>query len=117
MDFTTPIERPVFVKSGRSIKRISCDDILYVTCVGNVSYLHLKDGNVLNCVRLLKLFEEDLAPAGFVRTNHNSLVNLAEVEEIQYVNARKRLLALTNGETVEVSYRKWKTVKQALLGR
>lgn len=117
MEFAAPIEKTVFVKSGRSIKRISGNDILYVTCEGNVSQLHLKDGNVMTCVRLLKLFEQDLAGSGFIRINHNCLVNLAEVEEIQYVNARKRMLSLSGGVTVEVSYRKWKSVKEALLGR
>lgn len=117
MEFITPIEKPVFVKSGRSIKRISGSDILYVTCEGNISCLHLKDGSKMTCVRLLKLFEEDLSGQGFVRVNHNCLVNLAEVEEIQYVNARKRLLSISGGDVVEVSYRKWKTVKEALLGR
>ena len=117
MEFATPIEKPVFIKSGRSIKRISGYDILYVTCEGNVSQLHLKDGNVMTCIRLLKLFEQDLANCGFIRANHNCLVNLAEVEEIQYVNARKRMLAISNGDIVEVSYRKWKSVKEALLGK
>ena len=116
MNSTTPTEKPVFVKSGRSIKRISGRDILYVTCTGNISHIHLKDGSTMDCVRLLKLFEEDLAGQGFIRTNHNCLVNLSEVKEIHYVNARKRLLALSSGETVEVSYRKWKNVKEALLG-
>lgn len=117
MEFAAPIEKPIFVKTGRSIKRISGNDILYVTCEGNVSQLHLKDGNIMTCVRLLKLFEQDLAGSGFIRINHNCLVNLAEVEEIQYVNARKRMLSLSGGDTVEVSYRKWKSVKEALLGR
>lgn len=117
MEFATPVEKPVFVKSGRIIKRISGSDILYVTCEGNVSHIHLKAGGELSCVRLLKLFEEDLSGSGFIRVNHNCLVNAAEVEEIQYINARKRLLSLSNGDTVEVSYRKWKTVKEALLGK
>jgi len=116
MNATNPIEKPVFIKSGRSVKRISGDDLLYVSCTGNISHLHLKDGSTLDCVRLLKLFEEDLAGAGFIRINHNCLVNLAEVKEIHFVNTRKRVLALSNGENVEVSYRKWKNVKEALLG-
>ena len=117
METTTPVEKPVFVKSGRIIKRIPGSDILYVTCEGNISHIHLKSGGELSCVRLLKLFEEDLAGSGFIRINHNCLVNAAEVQEIQYVSARKRCLSLSNGDTVDVSYRKWKSVKDALLGK
>ncbi|MCR5351840.1 MAG: LytTR family transcriptional regulator [Bacteroidales bacterium] len=117
MELTSQVEKPLFIKSGRTIKRISGNDILYVACEGNISTLHLKDGTQLSCVRLLKLFEQDLADLGFVRISHNCLVNLAEVEEIQYINARKRMLVLSGGEALDVSYRKWKNVKEALLGR
>ena len=117
MEFSTPAEKPIFIKTGHVVKRISGSDILYVTCEGNVSNLYLKDGGKMTCVRLLKLIEQDLSGAGFIRINHNCLVNMAEVEEIRYVNARKRQLVLSGGVIVDVSYRKWKAVKEALLGR
>ena len=71
------------------------------------------DGSEMVCVRLLKLFEQDLDGAGFLRINHNVLVNLAEIQEIRYVNARKRQVVLTGGVVVDVSYRKWKSLKEA----
>jgi hypothetical protein len=37
------------------------------------------------------------------------------VEEIHYIDARKRQLVLTDGTVLDVSYRKWKQVKTALL--
>lgn len=117
MEFSSPADKPVFVKTGHIVKRISGRDILYVSCEGNVSQLSLKDGSRLTCVRLLKLFEEDLAGAGFIRINHNCLANVAEVMEIRYVNARKRQLLISDGSVLDVSYRKWKAVKEALLGR
>jgi len=117
MEYVAPAEKALFIKSGHTVKRFSGDDINYITCVGNASCLHLKDGGELTCIRLLKLFEQDLAGSGFVRINHNCLVNLAEVKEIHYVNARKRELLLTDGTVLEVSYRKWKAVKEALLGK
>ncbi len=117
MDFFNKPEKPLFIKTGHVVKRISGSDILCITCEGNISQLFLKDDNSLTCVRLLKLFEEDLSGAGFIRINHNCLVNMAEVEEIRYVNARKRQLVLSNGMVMDVSYRKWKAVKEALIGR
>ena len=110
-------DKAVFVKTGSVIKRIQSKDILYVTCEGNVSELHLQDGRKLSCIRLLKLIEEDLAGTVFIRINHNCLANMSEVEEIRYVNTRKRQLILTDGSVLDVSYRKWKNVKEALLGR
>ena len=104
-------EKSLFIKSGPTIKRVLCSDILYVQCDGNVSHLYMLDGSELVCVRLLKLF------AGFIRINHNILVNLSEIVEIRYVNARKRQVILTGGVVLDVSYRKWKAVKEALLGR
>lgn len=117
MEERTRAEKAIFVKSGSIIKRFHSKDILYVTCEGNVSELHLLDGRRLTCIRLLKLIEEDLAGTGFIRINHNCIANMAEVEEIRYVNARKRQLILTDGTVLDVSYRKWKNVKEALLGR
>ncbi len=108
-------EKSIFVKTGSSIKRIQSKDILYIHCEGNVSTVHLQDGKQLSCVRLLKLLEEDLAGTGLLRINHNILANMDEVEEIRYVNARKRQLVLDDGSVLDVSYRKWKQVKEALL--
>jgi len=109
--------KALFIKSGPTIKRILSTEILYIQCDGNVSHLFLTDGSELVCVRLLKLFEADLSEAGFIRVNHNILVNLGEILEIRYVNARKRQVVLTGGIVLDVSYRKWKAVKDALLGR
>lgn len=91
----TAAEKALFIKSGPTIKRVLSSEILYVQCEGNVSRLNLKDGTELVCVRLLKLFEEDLSGAGFIRINHNMLVNLAEITEIRYINARKRQVVLS----------------------
>ncbi|MBQ9451557.1 MAG: LytTR family transcriptional regulator [Bacteroidales bacterium] len=110
-------EKVLFIKSGPTIKRVHSGEILYIQCEGNVSRLVLLDGTEMVCVRLLKLFEEDLNGAGFIRINHNMLANLSEIIEIRYVNARKRQVVLTGGTVLDVSYRKWKSVKEALLGR
>lgn len=109
--------KSLFVKTGTSVKRVLSSEILYLRCEGNITHLFLLDGAELVCVRLLKLFEEDLLDAGFIRINHNFLVNLGEIIEIRYINARKRQVVLTGGVVLDVSYRKWKSVKAALLGR
>lgn len=108
-------DKAIFVKTGTAIKRVQSKDILYIHCEGNVSILHLQGGKQMSCVRLLKLVEEDLAGTSFLRINHNCLANLAEVEEIHYIDARKRQLVLTDGTVLDVSYRKWKQVKTVLL--
>lgn len=101
MDANSVSEKAIFVKSGHSIKRVLSSEILYVQCEANVSRLFMLDGSELVCVRLLKLFEQDLDGAGFLRINHNVLVNLSEIQEIRYVNARKRQVVLT-GEELEI---------------
>lgn len=108
-------DKSVFVKTGYRIKRIQSKDILYVDCKGNISTLHLQGGKQFSSARLLKLVEKDLAGTPFLRVNHNCLANLDEVEEIRYVNARKHQLTLSDGTVLDVSYRKWKQVKDALL--
>ena len=110
-------DKAIFVKTGATIKRVQSKDILYIHCEGNVSILHLRDGKQMSSVRLLKLMEQDLAGTPFLRINHNCLVNLDEVEEIRYIDARKRQLVLSEGTVLDVSYRKWKAAKEALLGR
>lgn len=110
-------DKAIFVKTGAIIKRVQSKDILYIQCEGNVSTLHLRDGKRMSSVRLLKLIEQDLAGTAFLRINHNCLANLDEVEEIRYIDARKRQLILSDGTALDVSYRKWKAAKEALLGR
>ena len=117
MEKNSFVEKSLFIKSGPTIKRVMSSEILYVQCDGNVSHLYMLDGSEIVCVRLLKLFEQDLTGTGFIRINHNILVNLHEILEIRYVNARKRQVILTGGVVLDVSYRKWKAVKEALLGK
>ena len=117
MEKVQSVEKSLFIKTGSTIKRVISSEILYIQCDGNVSHVYMLDGSEQTCVRLLKLFEQDLAGAGFIRINHNILVNLAEILEIRYVNARKRQVILTGGVVLDVSYRKWKAVKSALLGK
>lgn len=95
MEQKTAVEKSLFIKTGPTIKRVVSTDILYIQCDGNVSHVYMRDGSEHVCVRLLKLFEQDLEGAGFIRINHNVLVNLAEILEIRYVNARKRQVILT----------------------
>ena len=108
-------DKSVFVKTGYRIKRIQSKDILFVDCKGNISTLHLQDGKQITSVRLLKLIEQDLVGTSFLRINHNCLANLDEVDEIHYVNPRKHQLTLSDKTVLDVSYRKWKQVKDALL--
>ena len=117
MEKNNVVEKSLFIKSGPTIKRVMSSDILYIQCDGNVSHLYMLDGSEIVCVRFLTLFVQDLTGTDFIWINNNTLVNLHEILEIRYVNARKRQVILTGGVVLDVSYRKWKAVKEALLGK
>ena len=116
MENSITSEKTLFVKTGNSIRRVLSSDISYLRCEKNVTHLFLRDGEDLPCLRLLRLFEEDLAGCGFVRINHNIIVNLGEIREI-VMEGRKRVVVLTGGTALGISARKWRTVKAVLLGQ
>lgn len=106
--------RPKIVVKEKSISRIIyTDDITHLVCDCYITTVHLIDKTTITVSKLLKYFEEELAPLGFVRANHNTLVNIHRIEAVRTFKGIKYIHI--GSATIKVSRRKICLFKSILL--
>lgn len=101
------------LKSGRTTRRISSSEIRFIHCDHPICDLHLADGKVFTCTKTLRYFEETLPKDSFCRISNNTIVNLNAVEEAVSLGGHRHNVQLKSGETLSISYRKWKNFKES----
>lgn len=78
--------------------------IIRIESSSNYSKIHFKDGKILLVTKLLKDFEEILAPYRFYRIHNSHLINLSYIKK--YLRGDGGQVILQNDEVVDVARRK-----------
>jgi two-component system, LytTR family, response regulator len=94
----------IAIPVGDGLELINISDILRIESNSNYSRIVLSDGRTLVVTRLLKDFENLLAPYQFFRIHHSHLINLRYVKK--YLRGEGGQVILQNGDTIDVSRRK-----------
>lgn len=94
------------------IQFVNVQDIGYCEAKGSYTYVYLKDGTKVVASKSLGEFETLLAPAGFFRIHHSSLINLRYIKEFQRQDGG--YVVMNNSAKLEVSVRKRKDFLQAV---
>jgi DNA-binding LytR/AlgR family response regulator len=70
----------------------------------------------LSCsnAKSLKYFENELCAYGFIRINHDIIVNTKYMKEIKCISQKSKILILANNIEFNISYRKWAKIKKEL---
>lgn len=103
-DFDCQSEKKIFIKESHSTTILDMDEVALITCDGYLSNVLTLDDKSFKVCKLLKRFEEELMQFGFIRANHNTLVNAKHIQCI--FKAPKRKLVLKNKIEVNISRRK-----------
>jgi len=104
-NFSIPKGDKLLINEKGRRRYIEIEKITHITCVGQLSTIHILNNKPVSVYKSLKYFETEFKNYKFVRTNHNSLCNLCNVVEYKKIN-NKRILLLINGEKIEISKRK-----------
>ena len=78
--------------------------IIRIESSSNYSKIHFKDGKILLVTKLLKDFEEILAPYRFYRIHNSHLINLSYIKK--YLRGDGGQVILQNDEIIDVARRK-----------
>lgn len=78
--------------------------IIRIESSSNYSKIHFKDGKVLLVTKLLKDFEEILAPYRFYRIHNSHLINLSYIKK--YLRGDGGQVIMQNDEIIDVARRK-----------
>ena len=79
----TIYNRKLQVTQKGEITLLPLDEILYACCQNGKTLVNTTGSDALCLVKPLKEVEETLAPLGFSRVNHSTLVNLNHVTKLQ----------------------------------
>jgi DNA-binding LytR/AlgR family response regulator len=92
-------------------KQIIVSEISHIVCDAYLCDIFAQNEK-FTCLKLLKYFEMELADYGFIRINHNILVN---ARYIKYINNKKRVVILQNDIELQISVRRWRFFKAIIV--
>lgn len=97
------VEKQIVLKDMEATYFVKVNDILYCKAEGAYTQFFLKTNDPILVSRNLHTHEEMLAPLGFLRCHHSSLVN---PDHIKLYDRKMDSLVLEGGHSVPVSQRK-----------
>lgn len=109
-DFSKQKHIKMAIKEKTQTNILSYDQITYLRCDGNLVFVfHIKNCKPFSYSKSLLEIECELEAYGFLRINHNTLVNMLYVS---HLNTKKHEIRLANEETLSVSRRKWQKIRE-----
>ncbi|MFZ4548186.1 MAG: LytR/AlgR family response regulator transcription factor [Bacteroidales bacterium] len=82
LDFRKQKDRKLAIVDKKSTRLVDIEIISYLECDGYVTSIHINGHETISVSKLLKNFENELTEYGFLRANHNTIVNPKHIEDI-----------------------------------
>jgi len=94
----------ITISTNEGVDFFEISQIIRVESSSNYSKIHFKDGKSVIVTKLLKDFEEILAPYRFYRIHNSHLINLSYIKK--YIRGDGGQVLLQNDEVIDVARRK-----------
>jgi DNA-binding LytR/AlgR family response regulator len=108
-DFSKQKEKKLAIKEKTQISFLNYDQILFFECSGSLVFIyHSQSVKPLTFCATLNDIETKLNCYGFLRINHNTIINMFHVKKMC---TKKHEVHLSNEFILHVSTRKWHKVK------
>lgn len=104
-NFDVQTNQKILIKEKACSKFINMEDVILLTCEGYITKILTTNFRTFKVAKILKKFEEELKDFGFIRANHNTIVNAKHIHTIH--GTKKRKLILINDIEVTISRRKY----------
>jgi len=103
----------VAVKTGTKVHLIPTADIIYIEAEGDYAKIITRDSFYLK-ETTLKYFETHLDPTQFIRMHRSYIVNVAEINRIEYYDKETHIVILKNNTKLRASAAGYKLLKSRL---
>lgn len=113
MDEKPEIIDRVAVRTGSKIQVIPAAEIFYLEAYGDYVRINTKSGSFLK-EKTMKYFELHLNPAQFIRIHRSFIVNVDQIEKLEYYDKESYLAVLKNNLSLKVSSSGYKTLREKL---
>lgn len=105
-------EKKIILKERSANHFIRLDSITHLICDCYLTSVYTHEGDVIVVAKLLKEFEEELLPYGFVRGNRNVLLNITHIKSCR--NCGSRSVMLSGNVSIAVSRRGMGRLREAV---
>ena len=113
VSFKPQEKKIIILKQKKEEIYVLAKNINYITCEAEVSTIHFVESyNPITVSRTLASFLKELNEYGFLKSHHNTIVNLSYIHKIQNGDCKK--LLMKNGEIIELSVRKLPVIRKIL---
>ena len=103
----------VVIKQGQKIIIIPIEEIKYIEAQDDYTMLYTEKGNFLK-QKTMKYFEENLAPADFIRIHRTYIVKLALIKQIELFEKESYRVILPDGTKLPVSKSGYQNLKEII---
>jgi two-component system LytT family response regulator len=103
----------VAIRTGNRIHVIATDQIHYIEADGGYTNIFTAKESLLK-EKPLRFFEDLLDPAKFVRIHRSCMVNVEEIQRLDYYDKESYSVVLKNGKTLKASITGYRQLKQLL---
>ncbi|MDR1984959.1 MAG: LytTR family transcriptional regulator [Prevotellaceae bacterium] len=108
MNYEPQNTKSIVITTAGITRQFIAARITHIVCDAYLCDVYICNKVKITCSKLLKDFETELAPYGFIRIHHDTLVNAKYIKQI---NNRKKEILLTDNTKLKVSRRKWLVLK------
>jgi two-component system LytT family response regulator len=106
--------KTIILRQKREESYVLIKNINFITCEVEVSTIHFVENYTpITVSRTLTSLLEEIKEYGFIKSHHNTIVNLLYIHKIQ--NGDCKQLLMKNGETVKISARKLPKIRKILI--
>lgn len=103
-DFSCQRDKKIILKEKGITRIIDMKDVIALVCEGYVTTVLLVDNQDITISKLLKEFELELKEYGFLRINHNTVINSRHISSIE--GGKRRVITLLDDFQFKISRRK-----------
>jgi DNA-binding LytR/AlgR family response regulator len=111
MNYDMQNTKSIMITNRNITKQIIVSEISHIVCDAYLCDIFAQNEK-FTCSKLFKYFEMELADYGFIRINHNILVN---ARYIKCINNKTRIVILKNDTELRISVRRWKFFKKIIM--
>ncbi len=105
--------KTIIVRQKKEESYVRASNINFITCEAEVSTIYFVDKSApITISRTLRSFLDELHEYAFIKSHHNTIVNLSKIHKIQNGDCKK--LLMKNDEIVEISVRKLPEIRRLL---
>jgi len=110
---TPSVLERIAVRKGSQVKVLQTFDVIYIEAYGDYVKIYNREGSFLK-EKTMKYFETHLEKNKFVRIHRSYIVNVAEINKIEYYDKESYMVVMKDNTKLKASTSGYKLLREAI---